>query len=325
MSPVTRAAKDEIPSEPIAGDQPMIDVGLELAPSVPIYVALSNAMRDVQPVGKDSKFSAPGMGTFNFRGIDATVNAIGPALRRHGIVPLPVGQDITYRDTKTTGGKDTREVTVKARYRFVGPIGDYVEVEAVGESLDTGDKGTAKAMSVAFRVLLLQMFAVPTGDADPDSQVYERGGHDDEPRRDRPNTAKPPAKPETTPSQARLKAAYAARNLTWKETVEEYQVWRVDQPDETPDALTAATPPAVMDAFSGYLEALTALDDEPVTPAAEIKAALAAAPEPEPTVEETKALHAKADAEEEGVEAPKDENIERAAARNAKLQPKDGS
>lgn len=62
----------------------------------------------------------------------------------------------------------------------LGPSGDLMitedSLEAVvyAESLDSGDKATAKAMSVAFRSALLQVLAIPTHDPDPDSQTYER-------------------------------------------------------------------------------------------------------------------------------------------------------
>jgi len=44
-----------------------------------------------------------------------------------------------------------------------------------GEALDTSDKATAKAQSVAWRVCLIQMLQIPTGDPDPDSVRIERG------------------------------------------------------------------------------------------------------------------------------------------------------
>ena len=43
-----------------------------------------------------------------------------------------------------------------------------------GESMDFGDKGAPKAMSVAYRIALLQTLCIPTDDPDPDSQSYER-------------------------------------------------------------------------------------------------------------------------------------------------------
>jgi hypothetical protein len=45
--------------------------------------------------------------------------------------------------------------------------------------MDSGDKGTPKAMSVALRVALIQVLMLPTKDLhpDPDSQSPERGRH----------------------------------------------------------------------------------------------------------------------------------------------------
>jgi hypothetical protein len=46
-----------------------------------------------------------------------------------------------------------------------------------GEAFDSGDKATAKAMSVAFRIALLQGLSLPTDETDPDAQTYERANH----------------------------------------------------------------------------------------------------------------------------------------------------
>jgi hypothetical protein len=40
--------------------------------------------------------------------------------------------------------------------------------------MDSGDKATAKAMSVAYRTALLQVLCLPTDEPDPDSHTYER-------------------------------------------------------------------------------------------------------------------------------------------------------
>ena len=46
-----------------------------------IQAALAAVMADVTHVGKEGKNSAQG---YSFRGIDGVLNAVGPALRRHG-------------------------------------------------------------------------------------------------------------------------------------------------------------------------------------------------------------------------------------------------
>lgn len=134
--------------------------------------ALAAVMADVRAVAKDDRNQAQG---FNFRGIDGVLNAVGPALRRHGVVPLPEVLE-AHRSAVEVGKNRTlmREVTLRVRYRFVGPDGDHVDAVVEAEALDAGDKATSKAMSVAFRTALLQVLAIPTHEPDPDSQSYER-------------------------------------------------------------------------------------------------------------------------------------------------------
>lgn len=136
-----------------------------------VFQAWSSAMEDVIAVRKDSRNASQG---FNFRGIDAVMNAAGPAFRKHGVFVVPDEVQVSYRDTQTTQGKATRETTAKVVYRVFGPRGDSFTFIGVGESLDQGDKGTAKAMSVAYRVGLLQALTIPTDEPDPDSSSYER-------------------------------------------------------------------------------------------------------------------------------------------------------
>jgi len=136
-----------------------------------IYAAFSAAMEEVQAVRKEGFNDSQ---RYNFRGIDQVVNAVGPIFRKHHIIPVPYHCAASYRDVLTSTGKPTREVTVAATYRFYGPAGDYIEAVVPGESLDSGDKGTAKAMSVAYRIVLLQSLCIPTDDKDPDQDSYER-------------------------------------------------------------------------------------------------------------------------------------------------------
>lgn len=136
-----------------------------------IAEALSAVMAEVRAVGKNDRNGQQG---YNFRGIDAVVNAVGPALRKHHVVVVPILEEVHYRDVQTSTGKPSRECTVKVRYRFHGPAGDHLDCVAPGESMDFGDKGAPKAMSVAYRIALLQALCLPTTDTDPDAESYER-------------------------------------------------------------------------------------------------------------------------------------------------------
>lgn len=137
-----------------------------------IQAALANVMADVREVAKKDRNEHH---KFLFRGIDAVVNAVGPALRTHNVVVMPHVEDFNYATITSSNGKPTGHVTVKVRYRFTGPAGDFLDSVVMGESMDMGDKATPKAMSVAFRTALLQALALPTDDIDPDAESYERG------------------------------------------------------------------------------------------------------------------------------------------------------
>ena len=136
-----------------------------------IYAALSNVMRDVQSVGKDGYNQAQ---KFSFRGVDGVTNAVGPRLREHGVIVTPRVLDISYRDFNTSKGALMHECTVRVEYTFWASDGSSIVCSAPGESADSGDKSTAKAMSVAYRTALLQALCIPTHEPDPDESTYKR-------------------------------------------------------------------------------------------------------------------------------------------------------
>lgn len=141
-----------------------------------VIEAITAVMREVSHVTKEDRNSH---GNFNFRGIDATVNALGPAFRKIGLVVRPELLDYKYGDV-VVGQNRTQQAhaQVKVRYHFhySNPDGDLssIAAEVPGEAMDSGDKATAKAMSVAMRIALLQTFALPTTEPDPDAYSYER-------------------------------------------------------------------------------------------------------------------------------------------------------
>jgi hypothetical protein len=136
-----------------------------------VVQALSAVMGDVQAVGKSERNQQQG---YVFRGVDAVVNAVGPALREHGVVVVPVSVEYDARDYQTTKGTLMRGITAKIGFRFYGPAGDYIDALVAGESSDSGDKAVPKAHSVAYRTLLLQALCIPTDEADPDASSHER-------------------------------------------------------------------------------------------------------------------------------------------------------
>ena len=137
-----------------------------------IIEALSEVMKAVGAIAKNDRNTSQ---NFNFRGIDAVVNAVSPQLHKHGVVVLPEVEDYQYNSVEIGKNRTVMgHVRIKVTYTFIGPKSDFVKATVVGEAMDAGDKATAKAMSVAFRTALLQSLCLPTDDVDPDAQSYER-------------------------------------------------------------------------------------------------------------------------------------------------------
>lgn len=137
-----------------------------------IAQALTEVMKEVGAVGKKDRNASQG---FNFRGIDAIVNAVSPALQKYGVIVVPSVEDYEYSSVEIGKNRTVMgHVKLKVSYTFIGAGGDAIKATVVGEAMDSGDKATAKAMSVAFRTALLQTLSLPTDEPDPDSQSYER-------------------------------------------------------------------------------------------------------------------------------------------------------
>ncbi|QDH85081.1 ERF family ssDNA binding protein [Gordonia phage Dardanus] len=137
---------------------------------------LATIKGEVGAVQKGQQMNGGGGGPrYNFRGIDAVVNACHGAFVKHKVVMVPFVQTIEYVDV-LIGGQGKRGVSVRvvADFTFYGPEGDTITARVAGEGQDQADKGTAKAQSVAMRVALLQALGLPTDDPDPDSQWEEQ-------------------------------------------------------------------------------------------------------------------------------------------------------
>lgn len=136
-----------------------------------VYEAFQAVMDGIRAIEKNDRNSQQG---FQFRGIDAVMQAVGPVLREHNVVIVPNLEELSSESYQTRSGASMRNVTVKVRYRVYGPGGDYFDGTTAGEAADAGDKAVTKAQSVAYRTFLLQALTVPTGDVDPDAVSHER-------------------------------------------------------------------------------------------------------------------------------------------------------
>jgi len=143
-----------------------------------IYKKMSEVMKEVGFVAKAQTNTAQG---FKFRGIDQFVNALYPALTKHGVFMTPRATSFTQelKDVTRSNGKAgvDKHVAIQMEYDFFAEDGSKVTVGPVpAEGLDSGDKATNKALSAALKYALIQTFSIPTVDmAEADLETPEIG------------------------------------------------------------------------------------------------------------------------------------------------------
>ena len=141
-----------------------------------IFGAIAGVIADVGHVGKDKLNQQM---NFRYRSIDDVFNALHPALAKNKVFIIP---QILERNTevlyKTKNGLDMLKVICKIKFTFYAEDGSSVYAINYGEGMDTGDKATNKAMSIAYKYACFQVFCIPTEEMeDPDSESLE---HDKE-------------------------------------------------------------------------------------------------------------------------------------------------
>lgn len=136
-----------------------------------IFESLNKVMADIGAIGKDSKNSSQG---FMYRGIDAVMNALQPALIKNKVFVVPEVLEQTREERVNAKGTTLIYSIAKIKYRFFAEDGTAVEATVIGEGMDSGDKSMNKAMSVAFKYACFQVLCIPTEEmVDPDSESHE--------------------------------------------------------------------------------------------------------------------------------------------------------
>ena len=136
-----------------------------------IYESISKVMGEIGAVGKNTKNQQQG---FMYRGIDAVMNAINPALVKHNVFVVPEVLEQTREERTNAKGTTLIYSIIKVKYTFFAEDGTSVSAVVIGEGMDTGDKATNKAMSIAFKYACFQVFCIPTEEmVDPDAEVHE--------------------------------------------------------------------------------------------------------------------------------------------------------
>lgn len=123
-----------------------------------LYQKIHQVMQDVSYLNKDDKI-AFGNTKYNAISEEKVTMTVRASLINNGLVILPFEQ---------TASKTGNISSVNTRYKIVDiETGDHEVLASSGEGADTQDKGVGKAMTYAYKYMLLRTFAIPTGE-DPD-------------------------------------------------------------------------------------------------------------------------------------------------------------
>lgn len=134
-----------------------------------LYQKISAVMQDVEYLAKDDHIKFKNT---NYKAIseEKVTRTVRESLIKNKLVILPVDQEHSREGTLST---------VDVKYKIIDiESGESEIVVSSGTGVDTQDKGVGKAMTYAYKYLLLRTFAIPTGE-DPDkvssAELDEKG------------------------------------------------------------------------------------------------------------------------------------------------------
>lgn len=133
-----------------------------------IYQKINEVMKNIEYLTKDDQVA---FGTTKYKAIseEKVTTAVREQLVKQGIVIIPTQQESENKELTRTEKSVNMLTSVHTRYRIqnIDDVNDFIEVESNGTGVDTQDKGVGKAMTYAYKYMLLRTFAIPTGE-DPD-------------------------------------------------------------------------------------------------------------------------------------------------------------
>jgi len=139
-----------------------------------IHTALIAINKEVGSIGKNQKNQSQG---FKFRGVDDVFNELHSLFAKHEVIILPQVKERIREERTNAKGTVLFHSYLTIEYQFMAADGSMVCATVVGEALDSGDKSVSKAMSIAIKYCLLQLFLIPTEEMkDPDFVTHEIQG-----------------------------------------------------------------------------------------------------------------------------------------------------
>lgn len=154
-----------------------------------IYQSIAEIMKKGYAIGKEKKNAQQG---FMYRGIDDVMNTFQPLMAEVGIFVVPEVLDQTREERQSAKGNNLIYSVLKMKYTFYAADGTSVSAVVIGEGMDSGDKASNKAMAIAMKYAMFQVFCIPTEEMqDPDAEVHEVKKKEPAKKQEKPKTELP--------------------------------------------------------------------------------------------------------------------------------------
>lgn len=141
------------------GKSPLVLVGIQMVTAAFAEKGISKSHKNEQQ-------------GFAFRGIDDVLNRMSKELVEANIVIIPrvISRDVSER--VNSRGNPLFYVVLTVEYKIMSTLdGSSVTCVTVGEAMDSGDKATNKALSIAYKYMAFQLFSIPIAE-DPDRTTH---------------------------------------------------------------------------------------------------------------------------------------------------------
>lgn len=136
-----------------------------------VYAAIAKVLGEIGAEGIQKTRKNTQGGGYQYRGVDDVLNALNPLLHKHALVIVPHLAFCERYEGKSNSGGVLRYVAATVDYIIASADdGSAVTARVCGEAFDSGDKATAKALSMAYKYLCFQLFAIPIVGASHDNE-----------------------------------------------------------------------------------------------------------------------------------------------------------
>jgi hypothetical protein len=138
---------------------------------IKIFTQIPLVMGDVGAIGKSGVNRDQ---NYKFRSIDDVYNKLQPALQKNGVFFIPQVIESKEEHGQTKSGSKNVRVKLRVKYTIYADDGSSIEAIVEGEGIDTSDKATNKALTAAFKYMLIQIFCIAVeGSVDADNEFPE--------------------------------------------------------------------------------------------------------------------------------------------------------